>query len=315
MNYSYLDKKEYHDIPVVKISDNQNNLPFWIAKMNNRCNDKIHRHEFVQVVYVSKGRLMHVINKNSFDVIKGDIFVIPPYVPHYIINAYGENFEIIEFEFIPEFINEKFSPLSKDTCFMDFAYLEPFLVAEQELRPRLNLIGPIQIEVEKIFSEIIDEYAKRETDFELVIKALAMKLLILVGREFRKDISGSESQEIYDRHRDALQNAIQYVDCHYNKEINLDEVAKVAMLSPSYFRYLFKQMTNKTFTEYLNDMRVSKAVELLKTKRDCQIIDICYEVGYNNVNYFNRIFKQTTGVSPRIYRNDLHAPQRRQAAN
>ena len=302
MNYNFLDKEEYNDIPVVKISENKNNLPFWIAKMND-CNDKIHRHEFVQIIYVSKSRLKHVINNNTFDVKKGDIFVIPPYVPHSIIDAYNENFEIIEFEFIPEFINEKFSSSFKDNSFMDFAYLEPFMVTEQELRPQLNLSGAIQLEVEKIFSEIIDEYTRKETDFELIIKALTMKLLILVGREFKKNICGSDSQMIYDRHRDALSNAINYVNTHFNEDINLDEVAKVAMLSSSYFRYLFKQMMNKTFTEYLNDLRVNKAVDLLITKRDRQIIDICYEAGYNNVNYFNRIFKQTTGVSPRIYRN------------
>jgi AraC-like DNA-binding protein/mannose-6-phosphate isomerase-like protein (cupin superfamily) len=302
MNYSFLDKEEYNDIPVIKISDNKNNLPFWIAKMND-CNDINHRHEFVQIVFVSKGRLKHVINNNSFDVVRGDIFVIPPYIPHYIDNAYGENFEIIEFEFIPEFINEKFSSLFNGNSFIDFAYLEPFLVVEQELTPRLHLTGAIELETEKIFAEIIDEYEKKEADFELIIKALAMKLLILVGREFKKNMNGSESQEIYDKHRDALKNAICYVDTHFCEDISLDEVSKVAMFSPSYFRYLFKQMTNKTFTEYLNEKRVNKAVSLLIAKHDRQILDICYEVGYNNVNYFNRIFKQTTGVSPRILRN------------
>lgn len=310
MDYKYLDKAEYSDIPIIRIAENNNNLPFWIARID-ACNEEIHRHEYVQIIYVLKGRLTHVINRHSFDVIKGDIFVIPPYVPHYFVDTYGDHFELIEYEFTPEFINEKFSSSFADNSFMDFAYLEPFLVVEQEMRPRLNLTGALQLEVEKIFEEILTEYAKNEIDFTLVIKALTMKLLILVGREFKKDIAGSDSEQLYERHRDALQSAVSFVDTHYNQDISMDQAAKAAMLSPSYFRYLFKQMTGRTFTEYLNNLRINKAIDLLVTRNDIQIIDICYESGYHNVNYFNRIFKQITGVSPRFYRTKHRDTQRR----
>ena len=301
MNYNFLDKAEYVNIPVLRIAENRNNLPFWIARTIN-CNEEIHRHEFIQIVYIYKGSLKHVISKHSFDVNKGDIFVIPPFVPHYFINAYNDDYEIIEFEFIPEFINEKFSSSFTGKSFVDFAYLEPFLVAEQEMRPRLNLSGSLQYETERILDEISEEYRKRDVDFEYVIKALTMKLLILVGRAFKKCITGSESEQLYDRHRNALQSAIDFVDRHYSRGITLEQAAKIAMLSPSYFRYLFKQMTGKSFTKYLNNLKISRAIDLLITHADRQIIDICFESGFRNVNSFNRVFKETTGVSPREYR-------------
>lgn len=301
MDYGLLDKDEYKNIPIIKISDNRNNLPFFIIKMD-KCNSVKHRHEFVQIIYVLKGKLKHVINNNSFDVYRGDIFVIPPFVPHYFIDQDGDEFEIIEFEFVPEFIHEKFSSYVKDNSFMDFAYLEPFLVAEHELKPRLNLTGNLQIEIEQILEEILKEYEGRESDFELLVKAQLLKLLVLVGREFRRNIEGSESQGIYDRHRDALYNAVNYVHDHISEDISLDDVAKVAMLSSSYFRYLFKQMTGKTFVEYLNHLRISKAVEFLKNEPAMKVIEVCYKVGFNNVNHFNRIFRQVTGLSPSTYR-------------
>jgi AraC-like DNA-binding protein/mannose-6-phosphate isomerase-like protein (cupin superfamily) len=301
MDYSFLNKHEYNDIPIIRIADNRNNLPFFIIKMD-RCNRIKHRHEFVQIIYVLKGKLKHVLNDNVFDVYKGDIFVIPPFVPHYFIDEYEKGFEIIEFEFVPEFIHEKFSSNVRDNSFMDFAYLEPFLVAEQELKPRLNITGSLQLEVEKILEEVIKEYENRESDFELLVKAQLLKLLVLVGREFKKNIEGSESQGIFDRHRDALYNAINFVNEHLAEDISLDDVAKVAMLSSSYFRYLFKQMTEKTFVEYLNHLRINKAVELLKNEPAMKVIEVCYKVGYNNVNHFNRIFRQVTGLSPSAYR-------------
>jgi len=290
----------HEGIHIVRIEDNKNNLPFFIIKMD-RCNQTKHMHEFVQIVYMCKGKLKHVINNNAFDVYKGDIFIIPPYVPHYFIDSFEEKYEIIEFEFIPEFINERFSGLlnkNKDTGFMDFAYLEPFLVAENEVKPRLNLSGSTQIEVEKILNEVLLEYERKDTDFELIIKALLLKLLVIVGREYKEKITGTQYDDVFARHRDALYNAIEFINTNYNKDITIDDVAKVAMLSQSYFRYLFKQITQKTFTEYINGLRVTKAVELLKTRLDMKVIDICYEVGFNNANHFNRVFRSETGATP-----------------
>lgn len=301
MDYSYLDKYEYKSIPVLRIADNNNGLPFFIIRMDI-CNQAPHRHEFVQIIYMSKGKLKHVLNNNVFEVFKGDIFVIPPYVPHYFIKDTDEKFELIEFEFAPEFINEKFSVDYRDNSFMDFAYLEPFLVVENEVKPRLNLTGSLQLEVENMLSEIIREYETRNCDFQLLIKALLQKLLILIGREFRKNMEGSESQSLFERHRDALFDAIDFINKNFANEITLDDAARVAMLSQSYFRYLFKLMTQKTFTEYVNDMRISKAIDMLKSKHDMKVVDICYEAGFNNVNHFNRIFRQSTGVTPMTFR-------------
>lgn len=304
MDYRYLDKEEYRDIPILRIKDNNNNLPFLISKPDESNKTK-HRHEFVQIIYICKGKHKHAINNNVFDIYRGDIFVIPPYVPHYFIDELQENFEFIEFEFMPEFINEKFSEGETASGFVDFAYLEPFLVTETEMKPRLNLCGNVQLEVESILEEILKEYEIRDTDFEPMVKALLLKLLIILGREFRKDIAGTEFQGLYERHRDAIYNAIRYVDANYDKEIAIEEISKIAMLSQSYFRYLFKQITQKTLTEYVQYLRITKAIELLKTRNDMRIIDICHYVGFNNISHFNRVFRQDTGVSPRAYRKGV----------
>ncbi len=61
-------------------------------------------------------------------------------------------------------------------------------------------------------------------------------------------------------------------------------------------------MTSKTFSEYINDLRVAKAMELLKQASNLNITDICYCVGFNNVTHFDRKFRQLTGISPTKYR-------------
>ncbi|HRX42312.1 MAG TPA: AraC family transcriptional regulator [Clostridia bacterium] len=295
MDYNALNKPEFEGIKIVRMVDNNNGLPFFIGKVRE-LNTTIHRHEFIQIIYVSKGSAGHVLNNNQFTIYKGDIFVMPPYVPHYFIP--GEDTEIFEFEFEPEFLNEKFSASYDDISFSDFAYLEPFLVTENKVRPRLNLDGAIQRTVENIFNDILLEYEQREKDFELAIKALTLQLLVTVSRRYEFSESESEDNGIFLRHRESLMRVIDYINENYSRGITLDEIVRVSLLSKSYFGYLFKQMTHKTFTEYLNGVRISKAVELLRTQPDLKVIDVCFMTGFNNVNHFNRSFRAETGCTP-----------------
>ena len=92
-----------------------------------------------------------------------------------------------------------------------------------------------------------------------------------------------------------------YLKENHKEDLSVDDVAHRFLLSSSYFRYLFKSITSKTFTEYLNSIRIMKAMELLKTT-DMRVLDISFEIGFNNVNHFNKVFKQQTGVTPVNYR-------------
>ncbi|MBN2853083.1 MAG: helix-turn-helix domain-containing protein [Clostridia bacterium] len=295
MDYSYLDREEYKKYPLVEIEENNNNLPFFIGKVTE-LNHVKHRHAFVQIIYVSKGSCKHVLNNNAFEIFKGDIFIMPPYVPHYFIQK--GDVEIFEFEFIPEFVNEKFSETFQSTSFYDFAYLEPFLVIENMIKPRLNLYGAVQREVEDILREILLEYSDRNENFELMIKALTLKLLITVSREYNSTIDKSDENYLFTKHKDSLIRAIDFINVNYNTNICLDDAVKVSLLSKSYFGFLFKHMTHMTFTEYVNNLRINKAIEFLKERPELKIIDICFEVGYNNVNHFNRIFRNQIGLTP-----------------
>jgi AraC-like DNA-binding protein/mannose-6-phosphate isomerase-like protein (cupin superfamily) len=297
MDYKFLNKKEYEGIAILRMQDNDNTLPYFIIKMG-KCCQHIHRHEFVQIEYVWKGRLKHVINDKVFDVYKGDIFLIPPYVPHHFIDAYGESFELVEFEFVPEFINERFSADASDTSFMDFAYLEPFLVVENQIRPRLNLAGNLQLDVEAILSEILREDGERGADFQLVIKALLLKLLVLVKRESARCLSDDPTAGLFSRHLLALRATVDYLNANFAREVSVADAAEMTMVSQTYFRTLFKQMTGRSFTGYLRALRVARAIELLEKDPGKKVIDICYDVGYRNVNHFNRMFRQETGLTP-----------------
>jgi AraC-like DNA-binding protein/mannose-6-phosphate isomerase-like protein (cupin superfamily) len=303
MDNVYIEK--YKDVPMLKMEDNKHGgLPFFISKHVMQEPKLLHRHEYMQINYVYRGKAIHVINNQEIDIIKGDIFVIPPYIPHEIRVPEGEIAEIYEFEFEPQFINENFSSFQQAESYMDFAYIEPFLVSESVVRPRFNVVGKIQVQVESILRDALKEYTERGPGYMLMIKSLLLKLLVLVGREFTADLQNSETRGLYDRHRDAIMGALAHIEEHYADDLTIEAVSKEFLLSQSYFSYLFKSITSKTFTEYLNGIRIAKAAEIL-SNTDKKVLDICYEVGFRNINHFNRMFRQIVGVSPTEYRKKV----------
>jgi AraC-type DNA-binding domain-containing proteins len=299
----YLDQDEYKDIPLLKMEDNMNNgLPFYIRKYQlSGASVYIHRHEYMQINYIANGKGKHSINKKNFDIVKGDIFVIPPYIPHSIYNGGSGTIEVYEFEFIPEFINQNFDCIENAVTFLDFAYIEPFLVSENMVSPRLNLVGGVQIETETILNEVLAEYMQRKSGFALLIKSLLLKLLIILGREFTKNLNESDDHMLFDSHRETIFKAIDYINRNFDKPISIEEVSRISFLSRSYFSYLFKSITSKTFVEYLNSIRISKAMELLRSSNK-KVLEIALEVGFNNVNHFNKIFRLSVGSTPLQYK-------------
>ena len=93
-----------------------------------------------------------------------------------------------------------------------------------------------------------------------------------------------------------IELAIEYISQHYAEPISLETVAQVVGLNKSYLSRLFKIRTGDTLVNYINQCRIRKAAELLKS------YEIAEMVGYNNVEYFNQVFKKVMGVSPREYR-------------
>lgn len=314
MRISDLDRKEYQHIVLYTMKDNNNNeLPVYIARVRSKeQTSPLHRHEAVQINYITRGKLLHEINHSKYELVRGDIFIIPPYVPHQLFPVDNAGYELIELEFIPEFIfGNTSTPFTDDanTAVFDFAYIEPFLVAEQDVKPRLNLTGEKQTVIENLMNEIEDEYQKRQDSCLLALKADLLRLLVLVGRYFREETK-DDQQHIYQYHRDAMMKSISYIKEHYSEDITIEEISKIAILSQSYFSYLFKTITHKTFVEYVTDLRLNAAMEKLRSSGEL-VVDICYSVGFKSVNHFNRTFKKAMGMSPLQFRKMNRPPAAR----
>ncbi|WP_168121786.1 response regulator [Paenibacillus sp. HB172176] len=101
-----------------------------------------------------------------------------------------------------------------------------------------------------------------------------------------------------------IARACEYMQEHLQEEITLTQISGYSNLSASYFGVLFKQYTGKSFVNYFNQIRIDKALELLRSS-DMKIYEIAEAVGFVSLPYFNRVFKQVSSMTPNEYRKSL----------
>lgn len=98
-----------------------------------------------------------------------------------------------------------------------------------------------------------------------------------------------------------IDQAINYINNNYSKDISLTDVSREVNISPYYFSKVFKDETGENFIEYLTNIRIEKAKDLIKNS-ECSMKEICVMVGYSEPNYFSRSFKKKVGVTPTEYK-------------
>lgn len=151
--------------------------------------------------------------------------------------------------------------------------------------------------IQRYLEEIFAEYSAQKIGFDLAVKAKLYELLTyLVRHHINRSITQEEYLSRTNRFA-RLTPAVEYIQNHYNMEISYMELAKMINVSKYHFCHLFKEATGKTVVQYINDIRLDKAYELLKNT-DMNITQVSMSVGFNDMNYFSRIFRRKKKVAP-----------------
>ena len=101
-----------------------------------------------------------------------------------------------------------------------------------------------------------------------------------------------------------IRKAIEYIRFHLEQELNLETISAAIHCSTFELSRKFKKETGQTLTDYINTLRINEAIYIMEN-RNFTITDIAYMVGFNDVNYFTKVFKKIKGMTPSAYRKQL----------
>ena len=144
-----------------------------------------------------------------------------------------------------------------------------------------------------LYEKIKDEFVKKEKYYERVIENLMNDIVIKIFRN--EEVAKNEIKKKDKKAFMQLLDAIETDYCYYTGA----DAAKFLHLSRAYFSKYFHTMSGLVFTDYLNAVRISKAVKMLQTDKERTISEIASLCGFNTIRNFNRAFKMLTGFSPK----------------
>jgi len=137
--------------------------------------------------------------------------------------------------------------------------------------------------------------------FDSVLSFLSILYDLAISRNQRLLASSTFKSEFEIPKSQRIKKVVQHLQEHYDQEIMLSEVATMVNMSDSAFSHFFKRRTQRSFSDYLIDIRIGHACrKLLETNHN--ISNICYNCGFNNLSNFNRLFKKKKGCTPSEFR-------------
>ena len=147
------------------------------------------------------------------------------------------------------------------------------------------------------FEKIRQTFLQKPLGYELEIKSELLHLFFLLYSQVPYQRSSQEHREITEK----LKLVLQFIQDHYQQGITVKELAELCHFSEYHFMRFFKRHMNMTSIEYLNQYRLEMASRQL-AETNLSVTSIALESGFNNISYFNRVFKRKFGVTPMEYR-------------
>lgn len=242
-----------------------------------------HKHHRIEINYVKKGTCIIQLQSESISFKEDDLMIICSDVIH-SFQAGSGGCTLMQLEFLPEVFDDFTSTLVGKNLDV-FTPFDLFSSSNSVIKIVNNL--RIILSVQRIVSELSKENAY--SDY-LVLMSYA-ELLILIYR-YMNDMSLPISSNF------AMAKAIRFVRENFNKNISIKQVANESQISERYLRKIFSKNLNISPIEYLSQIRINHAIELLRISK-LSIKEICYECGFQSPQYFSRIFKKQVGINPR----------------
>ncbi|MCH4886854.1 helix-turn-helix domain-containing protein [Acidaminobacter sp. JC074] len=252
-----------------------------------------HFHSSLEISMVESGSGMYYINGKVYPFTMGDIFVINNVEEHGIVLKEDEQMVNVVIHFEPRFIwnDDNFSR----------RFLKIFNDREDDFNHKFS--GD-SLEVKMIRDLIIDlnnEFENKLPEYSLMVKVKILNILALMLRAKNYDQS-NESKSFKKHEMKVIDDVLDYIEFHFTEEISLDELSKMAYMTPTYFSSFFKKLNGVSPKVYVIRKRIEKAMEDLTTSDDT-VLCISHNCGFKNSANFNRQFKKLIGMTPSQYRN------------
>jgi AraC-like DNA-binding protein len=244
-------------------------IRFRISHTNNPF--YLHWHEHLEIHYITEGEFVVRCEKETVTVSKNSFLIVNSNELHEGLGGSGSRFYML----IPPTFFEKKNMVIKH------------VVKDEYLS--------------SLAEKMICEYENQDDFTNSALQGYAHLILAHLCRHYVYESFDKRAWNSYSQRIMGLNKAVKFIHDNYQADISLEELSKISNFNKYYFCNIFKSFTGESFKEYQNRIRVQKATELL-CATDMPITEIAFLCGFNDSNYFARVFKKFTNKTPREMR-------------
>ncbi|TDX87040.1 AraC family transcriptional regulator [Epilithonimonas xixisoli] len=250
-----------------------------------------HYHPEIELIFVCGGSGKRQIGSNISYFTEGDLILIGSNLPHCgMTNENTKNDYEIVIQFSQNFMGTEFwnaPEMSKILTMLEKA--KSGIVFGEKVKKALK-------------SKL--EALSESSSLDKLMKLIDILDSLATTSDYKILNAGKYYLQTQKEDNDRINLIFNHVKDNFKNQISLEEVAGLATMTvPSFCRY-FKKITNKTFTQFVNEYRITHSLKLL-AEQPMSITEICFESGFNNFSYFNKTFKEHTQKSPSQYRKEF----------
>jgi YesN/AraC family two-component response regulator len=253
-----------------------------------------HWHNELEFIYVSDGEAVFTIDNEVLSVQAGECIFVNGGQIH---SGFSKTADCTYFSvvFDTELLTHPF-----DAC---REYFDGIKMGKLKIFIHFMPTSPSQNKVILKLKAIIEELTVKNIGYELALKSELLSIFSILFRENLFTLmSENHKSPLHSKKYHTLKKIMGYIYKNYDKKIKLTDISESVSFTPQYLCKFFKEMTDTSIASYINHYRIEAASTLLKIST-LSITDIALECGFDNLSYFNRVFKKQMGCTPTAFRS------------
>lgn len=258
-----------------------------------------HFHKELELIFFLESTGTRYVGNSIGHFDAGDLYLIGSNLPHlfknnteyYVNKDNTKSVDVIIIKFKPDFLGDIFSKLT------ELQKIKHLLeISKRGLK--------FKIEQDDFLHQLLLNLSQSKEALSLI---KLLEVLDLLSKREKFDFLCDEIQAAFFRkeEKQKIAKIISYLTTNFDKKIELEEISSIAHMTPNSFCRYFKKQTHKSFSQYLNEIRIMNACKLL-IEGKLQITTICYQSGFNTITNFNRQFKSLMKMTPSEYKSKYH---------
>ena len=255
-------------------------------KKSHGWSEKLHGHDFCEIIYVTDGRGFVNVENQRREVTRGDIIIYNSGVVHAEENSEAEPLEMM---------------------FMALDRLEiTDLPKNHLLPPEYDFIYSAEKYADVFsnsFQSMIDEFEGSETFYVEIAESIARTMIMYILRI----INQQEDDALLFQNNRHFNQALEYIKANYRNNISLEDIAQSCYLNKYYLSHLFTHIQGMSIGKYIQSLRINEAMRRLRETND-PVSLIARSIGFNDTGHFCRAFKKETELTPLQYRKGAAIP-------